>query len=62
MDCNRPKCGMCNRKSNHLDIVCKCGGKFCMKHYLPEDHECKFDHKAFDRNRLMKSVGITPNK
>lgn len=52
----REKCSLCNRKVNHLDIVCKCGTKFCMVHQMPEKHNCTFDFKTFDRNRLAKTL------
>jgi predicted nucleic acid binding AN1-type Zn finger protein len=58
----RPKCPLCNRKINHLDIVCKCGGIFCMEHTLPEKHNCQFDFKTFGRNKMMEKIEIDKEK
>lgn len=49
------KCPMCNRRTNILDIKCKCGNVFCMTHRLPEDHKCTFNFKEFERERLQKN-------
>jgi alpha-galactosidase len=54
----RTKCAMCERKINHLGIVCKCGKVYCLHHMLPENHSCQFDHKTFDRERLAKKMEV----
>lgn len=54
------KCPTCQKKANNLDIICKCGGQFCMAHRMPEDHGCTFDFKQFDRQRLLKTLTESP--
>ena len=49
---------MCKKRANHLDIVCKCGQKFCMEHRQPESHKCTFDFKNFGRKRLDDATHI----
>ena len=53
---HRPKCPMCGRKANHLDITCKCGKQFCMEHFLPEYHNCTFNHKEDGIKKLIKQL------
>ena len=50
----RQKCPLCNRKVNHLDIKCRCGGIFCMTHMSPEKHDCQFDYKTYERNKGLQ--------
>lgn len=57
---SRGKCAFadCKKKKNHLGIICKCGKEFCMEHRQPEDHDCTFDFKSYDRNKLTKTLCI----
>lgn len=45
---NKPRCSKpgCNRRLKILDIVCKCGLKFCPLHKHFSDHDCTFDYKS----------------
>jgi predicted nucleic acid binding AN1-type Zn finger protein len=52
--CN--KCPICNKKSNQLGLVCKCGNKYCMQHRLPEHHNCTYDYKTEFRVKLMENL------
>ncbi|MHA1411271.1 MAG: AN1-type zinc finger protein [Promethearchaeota archaeon] len=37
-------CDYCNEEIGYLPFKCKyCGGTFCQKHRLPENHECSFN-------------------
>ncbi len=38
----------CNKKLNILCFECKCGLVFCLKHKMPELHNCTFDYRAID--------------
>lgn len=41
-----PFCVYCGEQSSYLPFKCKyCGGTFCKKHRLPENHECTFETK-----------------
>lgn len=49
----------CNKKITPFEILsgvskCKCGKSFCSFHKMPEDHNCTFDFKTYDRERLEK--------
>jgi len=39
------KCQHCCRKT-HFTITCKCQKVLCIEHRDPNDHRCKYDHKA----------------
>lgn len=47
----KKKCIICNKKQLIIN-KCKCGGLFCLKHRLPELHNCVFDFKNDDSNKL----------
>ncbi len=41
-----PFCVFCGEEIGYLPFKCKyCGGTFCKKHRLPENHECTFELK-----------------
>ena len=42
-----PRCNQsdCKKKLMLSDMPCRCSKRFCLKHRLPETHECGFDHK-----------------
>jgi hypothetical protein len=41
-----PYCETCGEEIGYLPFKCKyCGGTFCKKHRLPENHECSFEIK-----------------
>jgi hypothetical protein len=50
----RRTCDHCLRK---LTLVggfdCRCGLRFCTHHRFPEDHACRFDHRAAGRQELL---------
>jgi predicted nucleic acid binding AN1-type Zn finger protein len=54
------KCHICNKKTNNLGLICKCGNKFCMEHRLPENHNCDYDYKKNYRQQLLEN--LTSNK
>ncbi|EGD74773.1 hypothetical protein PTSG_07008 [Salpingoeca rosetta] len=57
------RCHVCNTKLGMLGFECKCDGMFCSKHRLPDDHECTFDFKSFDRNKIAQAnQAVTPEK
>jgi predicted nucleic acid binding AN1-type Zn finger protein len=50
------RCPVCKHKLQLSDTSCRCGMKHCMKHRLPEEHACAFDHKSHDKSILEKTV------
>ena len=43
----------CNSKLKLTDFDCRCSNRFCMKHRLPELHNCSYDFKK-DKINLVK--------
>merc|ERR1712193_322954 len=57
------RCQVCNTKLGMMSFDCRCEGLFCAKHRLPDDHECTFDFKSFDREKIAKAnQAMTPEK
>jgi hypothetical protein len=56
------KCYQCDANIGLLGFKCKCGYKFCAKHRYEYIHDCTFDYKQFDRNRLEKQNVKFENK
>uniref|UniRef100_A0A3P9GYV9 Zinc finger AN1-type containing 3 n=1 Tax=Oryzias latipes TaxID=8090 RepID=A0A3P9GYV9_ORYLA len=59
---NRRRCFHCQSK---LELVqqelgsCRCGFVFCMRHRLPEQHNCRFDHLGRGRrDAILKMVKL----
>jgi hypothetical protein len=51
--CNYKKCKI---KLNMLDFNCGCGGKYCLIHRLPESHNCIYNYKEFEKNKLSEKL------
>eukprot|EP00047_Mylnosiga_fluctuans_P001722 m.221641 g.221641 ORF g.221641 m.221641 type:complete len:147 (-) comp10621_c0_seq1:174-614(-) len=49
------KCFSCNKNVGLLGFKCRCDQEFCPKHRHAADHQCPFDYKSFDRERLEKA-------
>jgi len=48
-------CWKCDKKVGYLGFKCKCSYVFCGAHRHFSDHECDFDYKSYDRNKLIKN-------
>ena len=52
------RCYICNTKIPTIFIkimrLCKCEYYFCPKHIFPEYHNCTYDYKAEEREKLKK--------
>ena len=48
------KCNKCNKKIGLIIFDCKCKGKFCATHRYSEAHDCSFDFKSEEINKLIK--------
>lgn len=60
-----PRCCMldCKKKIGLIRFECKCGLSFCVKHKLPELHNCSFNHKNEGITSLKhKLVKVSSNK
>jgi len=45
MKAMRCKFKKCKKKVNLMGFDCKCGNRYCIKHFQPEFHICNYDHK-----------------
>lgn len=55
-------CYICNKNIDLLNFKCKCEKNFCIKHYLPEKHKCKFDYRKENKKKLEKNNPIIINE
>ena len=61
---SKPCCIVCDKKLRlSQQIKCKCGEYTCSKHMLSTLHECTFDYKQKQREKLSKELKhVEPNK
>lgn len=54
----------CRKKLTLVDlsIQCKCGECFCKLHRLPENHDCSFNFKDKDVEKIVKSMECQASK
>ena len=57
--CNYVKC---NKKLRISDMKCKCDFTFCSFHRLPESHECIFDYKSRDSDKIIEKMKCISSK
>jgi len=63
-----PYCETCGEEIGYLPFKCKyCGGVFCKKHRLPENHDCTFELKhtpvvPIPRRGLSRTVSSSSEK
>lgn len=48
------RCKICKKKINMTYIECRCGGKFCGSHIMANLHECSFDYKKLEQEKIRK--------
>lgn len=49
------KCVICNITIKLVDSIylkCKCNNFYCKKHITPEIHNCEYDYKGVQKNKL----------
>lgn len=48
------KCSVCNKKT-HITFKCRCELEdLCIKCKSPEEHDCQYDYKAEQKNKIIK--------
>ncbi len=52
------RCGCCKTKLKLTDLTCKCGYRFCSKHFFAELHNCSYDFKASAMENLKKTIDV----
>jgi hypothetical protein len=50
----KDQCWKCQKKVGYLGFACKCGYVFCGVHRHFNEHNCDFDYKTVERERLKK--------
>ena len=50
------RCAMCKKKLGLLGFECKCGKMYCSAHLLAESHNCTYDFKTEQCERLEKKL------
>lgn len=46
------RCAVCRKKINLTYIECRCGGKYCGAHRYADEHNCTYDHKKMNKERI----------
>lgn len=46
------KCQVCRKKLVMNAFQCKCSKIFCLTHLFPHEHQCTFDFKSANKDRL----------
>lgn len=55
-------CWKCQKKVGYLGFSCKCGYVFCGVHRHFSEHNCDFDYKTMERERLIKENPLVSTK
>lgn len=55
---SKPRCCAegCPKKLKLSDMECRCEKRYCLKHRLPEDHQCSVDYKIVNPIKLEACV------
>ena len=51
----KKRCLICNKKYGLIPFECTCGGQFCINHRYTDAHNCPFDYKSLERDRLRQN-------
>ncbi|KAI6219564.1 hypothetical protein M3Y99_01651100 [Aphelenchoides fujianensis] len=59
----RKRCLVCKKRVGLTGFPCRCGGLYCSEHRYDTAHDCQFDYKTEERNRLAKQMPrLVPEK
>ncbi len=58
---NKMSCWICNKRVGYLGFKCKCEYIFCGTHRHFSDHNCDFDYKSYDREKLARGNDLLNN-
>jgi len=50
----KTRCLICKKKLGISGFECRCGGMFCSLHRFEDQHNCNFDFKTTEREKLAK--------
>ena len=48
----------CKKKLSLTALKCRCGLKFCMRHFHSDKHDCSFDYTARAKKHLEEHGGL----
>jgi predicted nucleic acid binding AN1-type Zn finger protein len=51
---SRCSCDGCSKKVGIIPFVCRCEKQFCIKHRMPETHNCLYDYKTNGKQKLTE--------
>lgn len=55
-------CHKCNKMVGYTGFKCQCGYIFCGTHRHFTEHNCEFDFKAHDKEKLLKKNPVAERK
>jgi len=55
-------CWKCEKRVGYLGFTCRCTYTFCNLHRHFNDHDCSFDYKSMERERLKKDNPLVASK
>lgn len=56
------RCYICNKKLKLSSIKCKCNNYYCKLHFNENNHNCSFDYKLHQKDKLEKILPIIESK
>jgi len=51
----KKRCFTCNKKLGIGGFLCKCNNKYCSKHRYSFEHNCMFNHKQHEKDKIKKN-------
>lgn len=58
----KSKCNYCGKKLGLIEYDCRCGKKFCIKHRMPEEHNCEYNYKDDKKDLIKRNPKIVNDK
>jgi hypothetical protein len=55
------RCCVCRKKLGLLPLKCRCENIFCGQHITAEDHNCEFNYKKDQEEKLKKAMPVVEN-
>jgi len=52
---NMNRCNQCKKKLTIMKYTCKCMNVYCITHLKSEEHNCKYDYKTEEKEKLRKA-------
>jgi|UniRef100_A0A914BZ53 predicted nucleic acid binding AN1-type Zn finger protein len=52
------RCQMCKKRVGLTGFTCRCGGLYCGEHRYDNAHNCSFDYKTMEREKIQRENPI----